>query len=50
MQEKKALTKEISKRYQKAKKKEKTDILNEPVKTTGYNRKYIFHAGTHGLS
>ena len=43
MQEKKALTGEISKRYQKAKKKEKTRILDELVKTTGYNRKYILH-------
>jgi hypothetical protein len=43
MQEKKALTREISKRYQKAEKKEKTCILNELVKTTGYNRKYILH-------
>ena len=43
MQEKKALTREISKRYQKAGKKEKTEILNELVKTTGYNRKYVLH-------
>jgi len=43
MKEKKALTREISKRYQKAEKKEKTKILNELVKTTGYNRKYILH-------
>jgi len=43
MQEKKSLTREISKRYQKAGKKEKTGILNELVKTTGYNRKYILH-------
>jgi len=43
MQEKKALTGEISKRYQKAEKKEKTEILNELVKTTGYNRKYVLH-------
>jgi len=43
MQEKKSLTREISKRYQKAEKKEKTGILNELVKTTGYNRKYIIH-------
>jgi hypothetical protein len=35
---KKALTREVSKRYQKAQKKEKTVILNELVKTTGYNR------------
>jgi len=43
MQEKKALTGEISKRYQKAQKKEKAGILNELVKTTGYNRKYVLH-------
>ena len=43
MQEKKALAREISKRYQKAGKKEKTEILNELVKTTGYNRKYVLH-------
>jgi len=43
MQEKKALAREISKRYQKAGKKEKTGILDELIKTTGYNRKYILH-------
>jgi hypothetical protein len=43
MQEKKALTREVSKRYQKAGKKEKTVILNELVKTSGYNRKYLLH-------
>jgi hypothetical protein len=43
MQEKKALTGEVSKRYQKAKKKEKTKILDEFVKNTGYNRKYALH-------
>jgi hypothetical protein len=43
MQEKKALTAEISKRYQKAAKKEKTGILNELIKNTGYHRKYILH-------
>jgi hypothetical protein len=43
MREKKALSGEISKRYQKAEKKEKTEILNELVKTTGYNRKYVLH-------
>jgi len=43
MQEKKSLTREISKRYQKAEKKEKTYIINELVKTTGYNRKYALH-------
>ena len=43
MQEKKALTREVSKRYQNAQKKEKTKILDELVKTTGYNRKYALH-------
>ena len=43
MQEKKALTREVSKRYQQAGKKEKTKILDELVKTTNYNRKYILH-------
>jgi hypothetical protein len=43
MQEKQALTREISKRYQKAGKKEKAAILDELVKTTGYNRKYVLH-------
>ena len=40
MQEKKALTREVSKRYQQAQKKEKSKILDDLVKTTGYNRKY----------
>ncbi|MDR2542188.1 MAG: DDE-type integrase/transposase/recombinase [Treponema sp.] len=40
---KNALTNEVSKRYQKAKKKEKTLILNEFVQNTGYNRKYALH-------
>jgi hypothetical protein len=43
MSEKNALTREISKRYQKSGKKEKTLILDEFVKTTGYNRKYALH-------
>ena len=43
MQEKKALTREVSKRYQKAGKKEKSLILDELVKTTNYNRKYLLH-------
>jgi len=40
MQEKKALAREVSKRYQKAKKKEKTQILDEFMRTTECNRKY----------
>ncbi|MDR0475895.1 MAG: hypothetical protein LBH43_19795 [Treponema sp.] len=44
MQEKKALAREASKRYQKAGEKEKAGILDEPVKTAGYNRKHILHA------
>ena len=47
MQEKKSLTREISKRYQQAGKKEKTRILDEVVKTTGYNRKYALHILTN---
>ena len=43
MGQKKALTREVSKRYQKAGKKEKTIILNEFVENTGYNRKYALH-------
>jgi len=43
MKEKKALTREVSKRYQQAQKKEKSTILDEVVKTTGYNRKYALH-------
>ena len=43
MQEKKALTREVCKRYQKAEKKEKTEVLNEFVKNTGYHRKYALH-------
>jgi hypothetical protein len=40
MRERKALTREVSARYRKAGKKDKTVILNEFVKNTGYNRKY----------
>jgi len=40
MREKKAITKEVSKRYRKARKKEKGVMLNEFVATTGYNRDY----------
>lgn len=40
MSGKKAITRVDCKRYRKAGRKEKTVILNEFVKTTGYNRKY----------
>jgi hypothetical protein len=40
MSEKKALTQEVTTRYRAASKKEKSAILNEFVKNTGYNRKY----------
>ncbi|GHT57509.1 hypothetical protein FACS1894109_09810 [Spirochaetia bacterium] len=40
MSEKKALTKEIGARYRQAERKEKTAILDEFIKTSGYNRKY----------
>jgi hypothetical protein len=40
MQEKKAVTMRIRSRYQKAKRKEKSVILNEFIQLTGYNRKY----------
>jgi len=39
----KAFTREIGKPYQKAEEKKKTEILNELVKTTGYDRKYVLH-------
>ena len=40
MREKKAITKEVAKRYRKARKKEKGRMLEEFVATTGYNRTY----------
>ena len=43
MHEKKALAREVSKRYQKAGRKEKTRILDELVKTIDYNRKYALY-------
>jgi len=43
MAEKKAISAEISKRYQKAGKKQKGKILDEFCQTTGYNRKYALH-------
>jgi hypothetical protein len=41
---KKALARKVSKRYQKAGKKEKAGMLNELVKTAGYDRKHLLHA------
>jgi len=40
MRQKKAVTRELRKRYQKARKKEKTVILDEFTQLTGYNRCY----------
>ena len=40
MKEKQALTRQIRPRYRKAGRKEKTAVLNEFIRTTGYNRKY----------
>jgi len=43
MSEKKAITREVSKRYKKASKSEKKVILNEFTASTGYNRCYASH-------
>ncbi|MDR2731225.1 MAG: hypothetical protein LBB81_10070 [Treponema sp.] len=43
MWEKKAITGELSKRYQKPGMKEKTRILNVQVDAAGYSRKYAPH-------
>ena len=40
MRQKKAVTKELRDRYQRASKKEKTMMLNEFIRLTGYNRSY----------
>ncbi|MBA7473568.1 hypothetical protein ES707_08908 [subsurface metagenome] len=40
MRQKKAITKELRDRYQRASKKEKTMMLNEFIRLTGYNRCY----------
>jgi len=40
MRQKKAVTKELRDRYQRASKKEKTMMLNEFIRLTGYNRCY----------
>jgi len=47
LKEKKALTRELSKQYQKSNKKEKTQILNVLAETAGYNRKYALHILTN---
>lgn len=49
MKERKAVTKEIAHRYQKATKKQKGIILDEFTATTGYNRAYASYLlGNHG--
>lgn len=40
MKQKQAITRQVALRYKKARKKEKGIILNEFIKTTGYNRSY----------
>jgi len=44
MRQKKAVTKELRDRYQKASKKEKTMMLDEFIRLTGYNRSYAARA------
>ncbi len=49
MKERQSLTREVAKRYQKARKKEKKRILDEFVKNTGYNRCYAAYVlRSHG--
>ena len=43
MKEKQALTEAIARRYRRGSKKDKKAILDEFIKTTGYNRKYAIH-------
>ena len=43
LRERRAVVREVSKRYRKAKKKEKGKILDEFVKLTGYNRYCAFY-------
>ena len=43
MKDKKALTQELAKRYRRSDRKQKTAILDEFIKTTGYRRKYAIH-------
>ena len=47
MKEKKALTREIARRYRRGSKKEKHMMLDEFTRTTGYNRKYAIHLLTN---
>lgn len=47
MRQKHAITRKIAVRYRKATKIEKTHILDEFTKITGYNRKYAIHLLTH---
>ena len=49
IKEKQALTREVSKRYQQAGKKEKTKILDEFTENTGYNRKEKVHKAVDAL-
>jgi hypothetical protein len=44
---KKALTRELAPQYRKAGKKEKSKMLDEFGRHTGYNRKYALHLLTH---
>ncbi|HBY58167.1 MAG TPA: transposase, partial [Candidatus Atribacteria bacterium] len=44
MRQKKAVTKELRDRYQRSSKKEKTMMLNEFIRLTGYNRSYATRA------
>jgi len=47
MKEKRAVTQEIARRYRRADKKGKHQILDEFTRTTGYNRKYAIHLLTN---
>ena len=43
MKDKKALTQELAKRYRRSDRKQKTAILDDFIRTTGYRRKYAIH-------
>ena len=43
MKDKKALMQELAKRYRRSDRKQKTAILDDFIKTTGYRRKYAIH-------